>query len=107
MLRFSPDNKKIIFSLTKRGSSNIFIQKLGNNEIIQITNNRHINTSPSFSPDNKWIVFSSTDLGNKIYMLKEVMMVYQKKQKELHLVVAVMQRLYGRLEVTILLYQNL
>ena len=35
------------------------------------------------------------------------MMVYQKKQKELHLVVVVMQRLYGHLEVTILLLPKL
>ena len=105
--RFSPDNKKIIFSLTKRGSSNIFVQKLSNNETIQITNNRHINTSPSFSPDNKWIVFSSDRSGNKTYILKKAMMVYQKKQKELHLVVVVMQRLCGHLEVTILLLLKL
>ena len=30
------------------------------------------------------------------------MMIYQKKQKELHLVGEVMQHLYGHLEVTIL-----
>ena len=101
--RFSPDSKKIIFSLTKRGSSNIFIQKLSNNETIQITNNRHINTSPSFSPDNKWIVFSSDRSGKQNLYIKKIMMVYQKKQKELHLVVVVMQHLYGHLEVTILL----
>ena len=69
--RFSPDGEKIIFSLTKKGSSNIFIQKLDNNEIIQITNNRHINTSPSFSPDNKWIVFSSDRSGKQNLYIKK------------------------------------
>ena len=35
-------------------------------------------------------------------MLKKAMMAYQKKQKELHSVVVVMQHLYGHQEVTIL-----
>ena len=67
----APDGEEIIFSLTKNGSSNIFIQNLNNNEIIQITNNRHINTSPSFSPDNKWIVFSSDRSGKQNLYIKK------------------------------------
>ena len=82
-MRFSPDSEKIIFSLTKRGSSNIFIQKLSNNETIQITNNRHINTSPSFSPDNKWIVFSSDRSGKQNLYVKKNNDDISKKAKRI------------------------
>ena len=81
--RFSPDSEKIIFSLTKRGSSNIFVKQLSNNETIQITNNRHINTSPSFSPDNKWIVFSSDRSGKQNLYVKANNNDISKKAKRI------------------------
>ena len=81
--RFSPDGKKITFSLTKKGSSNIFVQDLNNKDIIQITKNRHINTSPSFSPDNKSLVFSSDRSGKQNLYIKKVDNSMREKAKRI------------------------
>ena len=81
MLRFSPNGKKIIFSLTNKGKSNIFLQRLDNNKRIQITRNKYINTSPYFSPDGKKIVFSSDRAGKQNLYIKSIEKISSKVER--------------------------
>ena len=76
--RFAPSGKEIIFSLTDKGKSNIFLQNLENNKKLQITNNKYINTSPYFSPDGKKIVFSSDRAGKQNLYIKNIEKKYSK-----------------------------
>ena len=77
----TPNGKKIIFSLTDKGKSNIFIQNLENNEKFQITNNKYINTSPYFSPDGKKIVFSSDRAGKQNLYIKGIENISSKVER--------------------------
>ena len=70
--RFSPEGNSIVFSLTQKGSTNIYIQNLNSKKLIPVTRNKHINTSPSFSPDNQWLVFSSDRAGKQNLYIKKM-----------------------------------
>ncbi len=69
--RFSPDGKRVIFSLIEQGSAaNIFVMDLRTRHVTRLTNHPSINTAPSFSPDGNQITFES-DRGGKqqIYVM--------------------------------------
>jgi TolB protein len=69
--RFSPDGKKVIFSLIEKGGdSNIFVMDLRTRRVTRLTNHPSINTSPSFSPNGSQVTFES-DRGGKqqIYVM--------------------------------------
>ena len=63
--RFSPDGSDLVMSLAENGSTNIYIMKLKNRKMRQLTTGRAIDTSPSFSPDGKNIVFNSDRSGGQ------------------------------------------
>jgi len=62
--RFSPDGKKLIFTLVKRGNSDIYVMDLRSRSTQRLTTDRAIDVSPSFSPDGKKIVFNSDRGGS-------------------------------------------
>lgn len=68
--RYSPDGKKLIFSLSERGSSSIYVMDLETGGIQRLTKNRCIDTSPCYSPDGKYIVFNSDrDGAQQLYIM--------------------------------------
>lgn len=62
--RFSPDGKKVIFSMAVNGNTDIYIVDIATKQMKRVTDNPGIDTAPSFSPDGKKIVFES-DRGNR------------------------------------------
>jgi TolB protein len=69
--RFSPDGKKVIFSLIEQGGdSNIFVMDLRTRRVERLTNHPSINTSPSFSPDGTQVTFESDRGGSQqVYVM--------------------------------------
>jgi TolB protein len=69
--RFSPDGRKVIFSLIEEGGdSNIFTMDLRTRRVQRLTNNPSINTAPSYSPDSARITFESDRGGaQQIYVM--------------------------------------
>lgn len=69
---WSPDGKKIVYSIFKKnGKSSLIIQTLKTGEIFQISNFPNHNGSPSFSHDGKKIVFSLSQTGSlNLYLIK-------------------------------------
>ncbi|MBI3419818.1 MAG: Tol-Pal system protein TolB [Proteobacteria bacterium] len=69
--RFSPDGKKVIFSLIEQGGdSNIFVMDLRTRQVSRLTNHPSINTAPSFSPNGGQITFESDRGGSQqVYVM--------------------------------------
>lgn len=65
------DPNIIAFSvIDARGNSNIYQMNLFNNKVMQLTNTRAIDTTPSYSPDGDRIIFSSDRGGSQqLYMM--------------------------------------
>jgi len=62
--RFSPDGKNLIFTLIKKGNSDIYVMNLRSRSTKRLTTDRAIDVSPSFSPDGRRIVFNSDRGGS-------------------------------------------
>lgn len=69
--RFSPDGKKVVFSLIEDGGdSNIFAQDLRTRRVSRLTNHPSINTAPSFAPDSSKVTFESDRGGSQqVYVM--------------------------------------
>ncbi len=68
--RFSPDGRKLIFSMIKRGNSDIYVFDRASRSTTRLTTNQAIDVSPSFSPDGRNIVFNSDRGGSpQLYIM--------------------------------------
>lgn len=69
--RFSPDGKKVVFSLIEDGGdSNIFVEDLRTRRVTRLSNHPSINTAPSYAPDGSRITFESDRGGSQqIYVM--------------------------------------
>ncbi len=68
--RFSPDGRKLIFSMVKRGNSDIYVFDRASRSTTRLTTNQAIDVSPSFSPDGRKIVFNSDRGGSpQLYIM--------------------------------------
>ena len=69
--RFSPDGNKVVMSLITGGdNSELYSMDLRTRNIVQLTNNPAIDTSPSYAPDGSRITFNSDRGGSQqIYVM--------------------------------------
>ncbi|PHS40851.1 MAG: Tol-Pal system beta propeller repeat protein TolB [Robiginitomaculum sp.] len=68
--RFSPDGQKLIFSMVKRGNSDIYVFDRRSRSTTRLTTNQAIDVSPSFSPNGRKIVFNSDRGGSpQLYIM--------------------------------------
>jgi TolB protein len=68
--RFSPDGQRIVMSLERDGSSNLFAMDLRSRRTLQLTNDDAIDTAPCYSPDGRQIVFETDRDGSRqIYVI--------------------------------------
>ena len=63
--RFSPDNQSAVLAIIIDGKSAIYKINFANNQLIQLTAHKCIDTSPCFSDDGKTIVFTSDRHGRE------------------------------------------
>jgi TolB protein len=69
--RFSPDGKRVVFSLSEGGNSNIHTMDIGSRRPQKLTDHPSINTGPSFSPDGQYITFESDRGGSQqVYVMR-------------------------------------
>jgi len=67
---WSPGNKKVALTLSRKGNPNIYMIDLNGKIIKQLTSHWGINVSPAFSPDGNKIAFVSNRSGSpQIYVL--------------------------------------
>ncbi len=68
---FSPDGKKVAFSMSQEdGNSHLWIAEANGENARQLTSGFGINSSPSFSPDGQQIAYVSNRSGNpQIYVI--------------------------------------
>ncbi len=62
---FTPDGKRVIYSLARGGNSDLYELNLATGAQRQLTNAPSIETSPSVSPDGRFIVFESDRSGTQ------------------------------------------
>ena len=68
--RFSPDGRRLAFSVTQGATTNLYALDLGGGQPVALTNGSAIDTSPSYSPDGQRIVFESDRGGRpQIYVM--------------------------------------
>ncbi|HEX9960796.1 MAG TPA: protein kinase, partial [Pyrinomonadaceae bacterium] len=68
----SPDGKNIIFASEAGGDRNIFLQRVGGKNSINLTpDSKESDTMPAFSADGKFIVFRSERNPSGIYVMEE------------------------------------
>lgn len=60
---FSPDGKKIAFTSSRSGNSEIYVMNADGTGVTNLTNNSAEDTTPSWSPDGKKIAFASPRTG--------------------------------------------
>lgn len=67
---FSPDGKKIVFSLSYRGNSEIYTAGIDGSGLRRLTRSIAIETAPSWSPDGRHIAYTSDRTGApQIYVM--------------------------------------
>jgi TolB protein len=62
---FSPDGRRIAFSMASNGNTDIFIIDADGGAPARLTNTPGVDTSPSFSPDGTRILFESDRSGSQ------------------------------------------
>ncbi|HEX8251316.1 MAG TPA: protein kinase [Pyrinomonadaceae bacterium] len=68
----SPDGKNIIFASETSGDRNIYLQRVGGKNLVNLTpNSKESDTMPAFSADGKSIVFRSERSPSGIYVMEE------------------------------------
>jgi TolB protein len=55
----SPDGGQIAFASNRNGFWNLYLMKLSNGELIQLTDSQNYEAAPSWSPDGLWLVYES------------------------------------------------
>jgi len=63
--RFSPDGRKVVFSIAREGNSDVHVMDLNTRVTKRLTRHPGIDTSPSYSPDGGRIVFNSDRGGRR------------------------------------------
>lgn len=61
---FSPDGKRIAFTMSETGTSNIYVVHADGSGLVNLTDSRFLESSPSWSPDGKRIAFVSKRSGD-------------------------------------------
>ena len=68
---WSPDGKRIAFTNSQDGNSDIYVYSLASRELLQVTKHRLIDTEPAWSPDGEHIIFTSNRSKNpQIYQIR-------------------------------------
>jgi Tol biopolymer transport system component len=68
----SPDGKNIIFASESGGDRNVYLQRVGGKNLVNLTpNSKESDTMPAFSADGKFIVFRSERNPSGIYVMEE------------------------------------
>ena len=68
----SPDGKTIVFASESSNDRNIYLQRVGGKNPINLTpNSKESDTMPAFSPDGKFIAFRSERNPSGIYVMEE------------------------------------
>ena len=68
----SPDGKNIVFASETDGDRNIYLQRVGGKNPVNLTpNSKDSDTMPAFSADGKFIVFRSERSPSGIYVMEE------------------------------------
>lgn len=62
--RFSPDGRRLAFSVTQGAATNLYAMDIGSSQPFALTSGSAIDTSPSYAPDGSRIVFES-DRGGR------------------------------------------
>jgi serine/threonine protein kinase len=68
----SPDGKNIIFASETNGDRNVYLQRVGGKNQVNLTpDSKESDTMPAFSADGKYIAFRSERNPNGIYVMEE------------------------------------
>lgn len=68
----SPDGKNIIFASEANGDRNVYLQRVGGKNPVNLTpNSKESDTMPAYSADGKYIVFRSERQPSGIYVMEE------------------------------------
>jgi Tol biopolymer transport system component/DNA-binding winged helix-turn-helix (wHTH) protein len=67
---WSPDGSTLVFASDASGSSDLWIQSLGEARPRQLTRDPAADAQPSFSPDGEWIAFRSERAGGGLFKVR-------------------------------------